>query len=206
MLSFYLALIVYTRYRAISFRRMQGFPRIAGFAFGKTERDTLYQLTDMFTLFCLHFVKGAGDRDEHLWSNLVDSPKKRSWSGYAFEQLCLHHTPQIKNSLGISGIQSDVCSWLCVADENHKGAQIDLVIDRRDQVINLCEMKYATGEYEITGKYEREMQERRELFRSVTATRKALHLTMVTTYGIKKNSYSETIQSEVKLDDLFMQI
>ena len=172
-------------------------------AFGKTERDTLYQLTDMFTLFYIHFVKGAGSRDEHLWSNLIDSPRKRTWSGYAFEQLCLHHIPQIKNTLGISGIQSDVCSWLCVADGNHKGAQIDLVIDRRDQVVNLCEMKYATGEYEITGKYEREMQERRELFRSETSTRKALHLTMVTTYGIKKNSYSDAIQSEVKLEDLF---
>lgn len=172
-------------------------------AFGKTERDVLYQLTDMFTLFYIHFVKGAVGRDEHLWSNLMDSPRKRSWSGYAFEQLCLNHIPQIKDALGISGIQSDVCSWLCVADKNHKGAQIDLVIDRRDQVVNLCEMKYASGEYEITGKYEREMQERRELFRSETATRKALHLTMVTTYGIKKNSYSDAIQSEVKLDDLF---
>ena len=172
-------------------------------AFGKTERDVLYQLTDMFTLFYLHFVQGSNGRDENLWSNLVDSPQKRSWSGYSFEQLCLHHIPQIKSALGISGIQSDVCSWFCLPDENHRGAQVDLVIDRRDQIINLCEMKYATGVYEITGKYEKEMLERRELFRSVTFTRKALHLTMVTTYGIKQNPYSGSVQSEVTLDDLF---
>jgi AAA+ ATPase superfamily predicted ATPase len=172
-------------------------------SFGKSERDVLYQLTDMFTLFYLRFVQGGDGRDEHLWSNTIDSPQKRSWSGYSFEQLCLHHIPQIKATLGISGIQSDVCSWFCLPDEGHKGAQIDLIIDRRDQVINLCEMKYATGEYEITGKYEREMQERRELFRSVTHTRKALHLTMVTTYGVKQNASSGSIQSEVKLDDLF---
>ncbi len=172
-------------------------------AFGKSERDVLYQLTDMFTLFYLHFIKGESGRDEHLWSNLADASRKRSWSGYSFEQLCLNHIAQIKSTLGISGIQSDVCSWFCLPDENHGGAQIDLVIDRRDQIINLCEMKYATSEYEITGKYEREMQERKELFRSVTSTRKALHLTMVTTYGIKKNAYSDSIQSEVRLDDLF---
>ncbi len=173
-------------------------------AFGKKERDVMYQLSDMFTLFHLRFVKNSNGRDEHLWSNMIDSPERRSWCGYSFEQLCLHHIQQIKKSLGINGIQSDVCSWSVQADKDTKGAQIDLVIDRRDQVVNLCEMKYSTGRYEITKKYCEEMQQRRELFRTVTKTRKALHLTMVTTYGIANNPYSDMIQSQVTLDDLFV--
>lgn len=172
-------------------------------AFGKKERDVLYQLTDLFILFHLKFVKNSSGHDEHLWSNMIDSPERRAWSGYSFEQLCLHHIPQIKQKLGINGIQSDVCSWNAVADKGHKGAQIDLIIDRRDQIVNLCEMKYSTKEFEITKKYDEEMRERRELFRELTNTRKALHLTMVTTYGLKQNAYSGMIQSEILLDDLF---
>lgn len=172
-------------------------------AFGKKERDVLYQLTDLFTLFYLRFVKSSNGRDEHLWSNMIDSPERRTWCGYSFEQLCLHHITQIKMKLGISGIQSDVCSWFIPAEDRHKGAQIDLLIDRKDQIINLCEMKYSTSEYEITKRYNDEMQERRELFRSQTKTKKALHLTMVTTYGVKENPYSGMIQSQVTMDDLF---
>ncbi|MBR3758475.1 MAG: ATP-binding protein [Bacteroidaceae bacterium] len=172
-------------------------------AFGKKERDVLYQLTDLFTLFYLRFVKNSNRRDEHLWSNMIDSVERRTWSGYSFEQVCLHHIPQIKQRLGISGIQSDVCSWNTPATEEHKSGQIDLLIDRRDQIINLCEMKYSTQEYEITKRYNDELQERKELFRSKTKTRKALHLTLVTTYGVKNNAYFGMIQSEVTMDDLF---
>lgn len=174
-------------------------------AFGKKERDVIYQLTDLFTLFYLRFVKNSNGRDEHLWSNMIDSPERRTWCGYSFEQLCLHHVQQIKEKLGISGIQSDVCSWSIAANKEHDGAQIDLLIDRRDQVINICEMKYSINEYEITKQYENEMQKRKEMFRSLSKTRKALHLTMVTTYGVKPNLYSGMIQSEVTINDLFRQ-
>ena len=118
-------------------------------AFGKKERDVMYQLSDFYTLFFLKFVKGRTIHDENLWSNMIDSPERRSWNGYSFEQLCLHHVPQIKSRLGISGIQTSVCSWSTAASEGHKGGQIDLVIDRKDQVINLCEMKFLDGEYSV---------------------------------------------------------
>mgnify|MGYP002521073392 CR=1 FL=1 len=175
-------------------------------AYGKVERDVLYQLTDLFTLFHLRYVKNSNGRDAHLWVNMIDSPEHRAWSGYSFEQLCLHHIPQIKAALGISGVQSDVCSWFCHASEDYPGGQIDLVIDRRDQVINLCEMKYSTGEFEITEKYEKALFDRRELLRTMTKTRKALHLTMVTTCGLRQNPHSGSIQSQVVLDDLFCSV
>ena len=106
---------------------------------------------------------------------------------------------QIKQKLGISGVQSDICAW------KGEGGQIDLLIDRRDQTINLCEMKFSQSEFEITKQYDKHLRERAETFRSATKTRKALHQTFITTYGVKKNMYSGTIQGEVKLDDLFIE-
>ena len=166
-------------------------------AFGKSERGTIYQLTDLFTLFHLRYVKGYRGQDENHWQNMIDSPSRRAWSGYSFEQLCLHHIQQIKRKLGINGVQSDVCAW------KGDGGQIDLLIDRRDQTIYLCEMIFCQSEFEITKQYDVHLREKAELFRSATGTRKALHLTFITTYGVKKNMYSGNVQSEVVLDDLF---
>ncbi len=168
-------------------------------AFGKNERSTIYQLTDLFTLFHLRYVKGYQGQDENHWQNMIDSPSRRAWSGYSFEQLCLHHIRQIKQKLGINGVQSDVCAW------KGDGGQIDLLIDRRDQTINLCEMKFSKNEFEITKQYDEHLRERTEKFRVATNTRKALHQTFVTTYGVKRNMYSGNVQSEVRLDDLFVE-
>ena len=166
-------------------------------AFGKSDRGTLFQLTDLFTLFHLRYVKGYKGQDEHHWQNMLDSPSRRAWSGYSFEQLCLHHIRQIKSKLGISGIQSDVCSW------KGDGTQIDLLIDRRDQTINVCEIKFSQSEFEITKQYDTLLRTRLEKFRSASKTRKALHQTFITTYGVKDNAYKGNIQSEIVLDDLF---
>ena len=115
--------------------------------------------------------------------------------------LCLNHIKQIKASLGISGVQTSVSSWKDTSAEN--GAQIDLILDRKDQIINLCEMKFSIDEYEITKQYDAQLRQKKSVFSSTTKTRKALHLTMVTTYGVKRNMYSNTIQNKVVLEDLF---
>lgn len=171
-------------------------------AFGKSERDALFQLTDLFSLFYLKFVKGYHGQDDNHWSNMLDTPVQNTWRGYAFEQVCLLHLPQIKKALGINGIQSDVCSWR--SKNGERGGQIDMIIDRRDQTINLCEMKYSASQYEITKAYDEKMIQRREIFRQETKTRKALYLTMITTHGILPNKYSDDIQSEVTMEDLFL--
>lgn len=169
--------------------------------FGKKTRGTMYQLTDLYSLFWLTFVDDTQGQDSHTWTNLLDTPLQNSWKGYAFEMVCLHHLPQIKKALGISGVLSQCQSWTG-SDGQEKG-QIDLLIDRRDHVINLCEMKFSTNEYNITKQYRDRLVERRELFRRVTGTRSALHLTMITTYGVKKSVNSSVIQNEVVMDDLY---
>ncbi len=171
--------------------------------FGKKERDSLFQLTDLSILFYKRFVEKYNGKDEHHWTNTIDSPSRRAWTGIAFEQVCLLHTPQIKRALGISGVQTDVSSWRFAGDEYTPGAQIDMLIMRRDKTINLCEMKYSSYEYEITPKYSRELRERTAIFRSVTNTRYAIHTTFITPWGIKRNANSSIADQSVTLEDLF---
>lgn len=171
---------------------------------GKKVKDQLYQLVDFYTLFYINFIKGSKYDDEHFWSNSIDSAKHRAWSGYSFEQVSMSHIDQIKHKLGISGILTSIASWR--SGTVTPGAQVDLLIDRNDNVVNICEMKYANTEFAIDKKYEESLRNKREAFLTEEKSRKAVHITMVTTYGVKKNEYSGIVQSEVRMDDLFAMI
>lgn len=172
--------------------------------FGKIKKDALYQLMDFYTLFYFKFILKNRYKDEHFWTTSLDSPVHRAWSGYAFEMLCLWHIRQIKKALGISGVQSLVSSWC--SETSEEGAQIDLVIDRKDQTVNLCEMKYSMADFVIDKKYDAVLRNKQAAFLSETKTRKSLHLTFVTTYGVKANAYSSHVQSQVLLEDLFAEV
>ncbi|GHT02703.1 ATPase [Bacteroidia bacterium] len=169
------------------------------YGFGKKQRDKIFQLIDLFSLFYLNFIHGKRNNDEQYWTNNFSTSKHNTWRGYAFEQVCLWHIPQIKHKLGISGVSTNYSSWRSM--EN--AAQIDLVIDRNDRIINLCEMKYSKDEYTITKEYNDVLRKRYALFTDETKTRKTVHTTMITTLGVKHNMYRGNIQSEVILDDLF---
>ena len=171
--------------------------------FDKKSKQAIYQLIDNYTLFYFKFIQQNENNDEHFWSASIDSAMHRAWSGLAFERLCMAHTQQIKAALGIAGVLSNVYSWRKEADETSDGAQIDLLIDRKDQVINLCEMKYSLSEYAIDAEYEQKLRNKKSAFINATNTRKAVHLTMVTTFGIKVNAHSGIIQNEITLEDLF---
>lgn len=165
------------------------------------KNGILYQLVDFYTLFYYRFIRNNQYQDEHYWTSSLNSPTYRTWSGLSFEMLCLTHLNQIKKALGISGIQANACSWRSSSVEN--AAQIDLLIDRRDDTINLCEMKYSKGPFIIDKEYFAKLQNKLDTFTTETSTRKSLMLTMVTTCGLKPNSYSGIVQKELVLDDLF---
>jgi len=133
---------------------------------------------------------------------MIDNAKHRAWSGYAFEQLCMQHTAQIYRKLGISGIITYSASWSS-RKAGQPGAQVDLLIDRRDGIINLCEMKFANAEFVIDKKTDVNLRNKKAAFIAGTKTRKAVHITMITTYGVKRNEYWGNIQSEVTMNDLF---
>ena len=161
----------------------------------------LYQLTDPFSLFHLRFMKGKRPKNTRFWTSNLDSPSLSAWKGYAYEQVCLSHSEQIKQALGIASISTEISSWR--SRQSSPGAQIDLLFNRKDGVINLCEMKYSKSEYVITKKEEAGLRNRIAVFEQETHTRKAVHLTMVTTYGVVMNSHSGLVHSEVTLDELF---
>ena len=180
-----------------------GFIRRYG-AFGKKKRESLFQLIDFFTLFYFNFMNAKKFNDEHYWTNFIDNARHRAWSGYAFEQVCMAHLPQIKRKLGIAGVLTNTASWR--SSETDNGTQIDLLIERNDKVINICEMKYANDQFVIDKKQDENLRNKRGAFRYETKTRNALHLTMITTYGVKHNEYWGNIQSEVTMEDLFVKI
>jgi len=170
--------------------------------FNKKSRDTIYQLTDFYSSFYLKFIKSNTNYDSGVWTNAIDNPTQRAWAGFAFERVCQAHTFQIKKALGIHGILSSTSSWRSTKLKN--GAQIDLVIDRRDQVISLCEMKYSISPFKITSSYNENLRNKVATFKEETKTRKALFLTMITTFGLHKNKYSSSlVQNDLTMDALF---
>ncbi len=166
-------------------------------SFGKKEKDTLYQLVDLYTLFYLNFISTSDPDDENFWLNAIESPIYRSWSGYAFEMVCLHHVKEIKAALGISGVQTSISSW------STKDAQIDLVINRKDSVINLFEMKFSINPFSIDKKYAANLRNKIGQFRQTTGTKKALFLSFLSTHGLAQNAYSGMVQNDLSMDVLF---
>ena len=164
---------------------------------GNKRKGAVYQLIDNFTLFYFRYIVENTANDPHYWSSMLDSRSHTTWAGLAFERLCLQHVDQLKAALGISGVLTNVHSW------RNENAQVDLLIDRRDGIINLCEMKYWAGVYTMTREDDRKLAERRQEFKAAVKTRKAVHQTLVTSFGVKDNAYAHNVQSFVTLDDLF---
>lgn len=169
--------------------------------FGRGEKNAIYQLVDFYTLFYFHFIDQNKYGDEQFWTHSLHSGLLRAWSGYAFEMLCLAHVPAIKKALGISGVQSLVSSWRSKTSPN--GAQIDLVIDRADMTVNLCEIKFHNKPFTITKKYEQELNNKIADFVEETGTRKSVMLTLITSYGLVSGEHSAIVQASLQLDDLF---
>ena len=183
---------------------LSGFIRVSGF-YKKKKKDALYQLCDYYTLFYFKYVQNHYGKDEHFWMNATDNPAIRTWAGLTFEQVCMDHILQIKKKLGVSGVLSEESSWFITSDEENgtSGAQIDLLIDRRDGVISMCEMKHSINEYEIDKKYDMSLRNKIGAFVKATDCKKTIQVVLITTYGVKENIYSSIVNAQVVLDDLF---
>ncbi len=174
--------------------------------FGRTQRDALYRLMDEFSLFHLRWFKKKRTAD---WTQARSTPAGRAWAGYAFENLCWRHLEEIKKALGISGVQCEITAWRHQppSGSGEPGAQIDLLIHRKDDMINLCEMKWSESPFRITKAYAAELRQKRDVFRSITGTRCGLLFTMVTREGVAANPYrDEMVDLEVTLGDLFLSV
>ena len=170
-------------------------------AYEKKTKERLFQLIDFYSLFYVNFIKNARPNNEHFWTHLVNNAKYHTWTGYAFEQICMQHAAQIRQKLGISGVVTYSAAWR--SKTSKPAAQIDLLIDRNDGIINLCEMKYAEDKFIIDKKLDENLRNKKSTFMREAKVRKAVHITLITTYGVKRNEYRGNIQSEVRMDDLF---
>lgn len=172
--------------------------------FGGGKRNERYKLVDPFCLFYLHFASGKR-KESHYWENHQTTQPVVVWRGLAFENVCLHHIDQIKKALGVAGVASENSVWTG-RNEEGEGMQIDLVINRKDNVINLCEMKYYGGDFTVDGAYYKEMLKRQTWFAGHVSPRASVRNTLVTTFGLIKNEYSTAFSNVVTLDDLFCEI
>ena len=172
--------------------------------YGHIEKESIYQLIDNYTIFYFKFLAN-GVTDSHFYSNSIDLPSRRAWSGYAFERVCLWNINSIKTTLGIDNILSDVSSFIVDSDEEKGiyGSQIDLVIERRDRMINLCEMKFSSSEYVIDKDYDKELRNKRDDFKRATKTKYSVNTVMITPFGLFNNSYSRNVFKSIDMDDLF---
>lgn len=181
--------------------------------FKKSKKDRIFQLIDPFTLFYFRFMKDSGYCLKGYWQKMQSTSNYESWCGYAFEILCLNHLDRIVQALGIDGTINTPCSWTYRPSKNmngdemdedlQHGAQIDLLIDRSDKCISVCEMKYSQNDFEITKSYDNHLNQRMRIFRKVTKTRKSLIPVFITPNGLLDNMYARKIPRQVKGDQLF---
>ena len=168
------------------------------------KKGAIYQLVDNYVLFYFKFLKNRRGTDEHFWTLSYSGGKINAWRGLAFERICLWHIPQIRSALGISGVLTDVYSWRArKTSPDDRPMQIDMLLDRSDNMIDICEMKFTDGEYEIDAEESRRLSNRVETFRRQTKTRKGVRLVLVASAGLRHNKYSGDVQSVITLDDLF---
>ena len=171
--------------------------------FGESKRIQYYKLTDMFCLFYLGFVQKNPTNNRTYWRDNQNSPKLNSWRGRAFEDVCFVHQTELRGALGIGGVQAEVYPWHATAEGGAPGAQIDMLIERADRVVNLCEMKYSQDEFAISKDYDERLRRKVVRLQEELGGRRTVLVTLVTTYGLKKNMYSGRVQRVVTLDGLF---
>ena len=171
--------------------------------FGCSEREKYYKLIDPFCVFYLKYVKGHESLEKDYWLTNVTSQKISSWRGYAFEEVCFRHVDMIKKALGVSGVYSRQSSWLVKGADDVEGSQIDLIIDRKDGIVNLCEMKFYNDVFTVTKSYDRILMDRYNRLEEMIPKRSTVNPVLVTTFGLVYNEYSGIFQNVVTIDDLF---
>ena len=172
--------------------------------FNKKKKDTLYRLTDNYSLFYLKYIKNIPTNESGNWNSLSQTQSWKSWSGYAFENICLQHIDNIKIALGIAGVHSRHFSFFSKATDENEGVQIDLLIDRQDNVLSLCEIKFYNDEFVLSKEDAGKLRRKRTLLKRISKTKKQIFIVLITTFGMVTNKHSlGLIDNVVGMDDLF---
>lgn len=171
--------------------------------FGESKFSEKYKLIDPFCRFYQTYVRSHNGKQEDFWTQNIDSQRIVSWRGIAFEEVCFMHIKQIKHALGISGVNTEQFAWTLRGDDEIEGTQIDMLIKRRDNVINMCEMKFYSEEFSIDRTYHMKLVHRRNILEERIPRKMAIYNALITTYGLQHNEYFGDFVSVITLDDLF---
>ena len=169
--------------------------------FGKTKNGMLYQLMDNYSRFFMDIVSQNKTDNPQFWLSIQNTPKYNAWRGLAFEMVCLEHVDKLRQALQIAGVVTNVCCWRSA--QSSLAAQIDLLLDRNDNIIDLCEMKFTQEAFTLDEGEISELCRKRDVFRKETKTRKALHIVVVSASGSRSRINSSEIQAQISLDNLF---
>ena len=171
------------------------------------KKEAVYKLTDLYSLFYHKFIKPNKAMGKGTWKLLSNDSGFAAWSGYAFENICMIHIPQIKAALGIQSVYAITNSWVHRGNDDLPGAQIDMIIDRADNTINLCEAKFTKDNFLITKSYATKLKLKKSIFRQISQTKKATFTTLLTTYPVIKNKYYlDEIENEITMEKLFEKV
>jgi len=169
----------------------------------KKKKEMLYRLTDNFSLFYLKFMEEKENDGEGSFIHLEKMQTWKIWCGYAFENICFTHTKAIKSTLGIAAVYTKVSSYVRKGEESRKGVQIDMLIDRADGIVNLCEIKFYDAPFIITKKYAEDLRNKRATLREAVP-KKSVFITLITCFGVQGNAYAtELVQNQIEIDSLF---
>jgi hypothetical protein len=171
--------------------------------FGMGKRDEHYKLTDPFCLFYQKYVEGRNEMDAEFWIHNVTAHSVNSWRGFAFEEVCLAHIRQVKNAINILDVSSTQSSWSLKGDDDKEGGQIDLLINRKDNVVDMCEMIFYNEHFTVSKSYHAKLVHRQNLLTEQLPRRTAIHHVLITTFGLNYNEYSGIFQHVITIDQLF---
>ncbi len=178
-------------------------------AFGKQTKEKKFRLMDEYSLFYLTWIEEVKSSilrnfDHDYWAKIHNTSAWKSWSGHVFENICLKHSNKIREALGLSGVTTIESHWKHTGFSQQEGAEIDLVLDRADNCINLCEIKFCDKEFEITKAYAKDLERKKEVFQKVTGTKKTIFLSLITPFGLKENEHSiGLVDQSITVDALF---
>ncbi len=171
--------------------------------YGKNKKGVVYRLIDEYTVFYFKFIKGNEKKESSVWQQISNTQAYKIWKGYSFETLCIKHVNEIKKALGIRAVYTETSSYSKTGTKKENGFQIDLIIDRKDAAINLCECKFYESNFEITKKYAQEIKNRKANFQKETGTKKMLINTFISNENIIQNSHSmEVVDCFVHINEL----
>ena len=164
--------------------------------FGQQTKNKQFRLSDEYSLFYLTWIEEVKSNvlrnfDKDYWTKICKTPRFSTWSGYAFKNICLKHLMKIKEALGLGAVTTEESRWQYHPPKknNETSAEIDLIINRADQCINLCEIKFCNDEFEITKSYMKDLERKKEIFQKITGTKKTIFLTIITPFGVKENEH-----------------